>query len=99
MLTRPFSAFVAIEDPPLGGCEQHQSDQHDHNKDDPGNGAGVTHLEVGEAFLIQFHAQHIGSLHGAAIGDDKGRGEVLQSLNGLHDKVEEEIYGRYGHRN
>ena len=98
MFTYPFSALIAVEYPELGGAENHQRDQHDHKEDDPGDRAGVAHLEVGEALLVQLHAQHIGGLHRAAVGDDKGGGEVLQRLNGLHDEVEEDDRGDLRHR-
>ena len=75
--------------PEPGRAEDDQRQDQDDDEHNPGDGAGIAHMEVGEALLVEEHAHHIGALAGAAAGNQGRGGVVLQLLDGLVQQGEE----------
>jgi hypothetical protein len=57
------------------------------NKEYPGKGRGVSHVEILESLFIEQKPVKIRRTEGTALGNDKGGGEFLKGVDHLHNQI------------
>src|SRR5437773_10295131 len=70
-------AFAGVVDPARGGPELDRGECDQQDEEEPGQGAGVAHLRVGEGAVVNVHGVEVGRVRGPALGRRVGGREGL----------------------
>src|SRR5260370_35643527 len=95
MIAPCWAISVIVMDPVARGEEREGGEEGDDQHQDPGQGRGIAHAEIGEGLLIEVERieERGADRPASALADDEGRGEAPERVDRWHDAVEEDDRG------